>query len=64
MITTTIELTAQQIDFLRGTIYEYAHMDQIDLYGNQMKMTPEETIIYNELENILAVADDAITRLY
>ena len=64
MITTTIELTPQQIDFLRGTIYEYANTTQFDVYGNQIKMTPEETIIYNELENILAVADDAITRLY
>ena len=54
---TTIELTAQQIDFLRGAIYEYAQMEHLEL-------TQEETIIYNELENILAVADDAITRLY
>jgi len=62
MITTTIELTPQQIDFLRGTIYEYTH--QWDEDGNKIQLTPEETIIYNELENILAVADDAITRLY
>lgn len=61
---TTIELTAQQINFLRGAIYEYAHMDQVDLYGNQIKMTPEETLIFNDLEYILEVADDAITRSY
>ena len=57
MITTTIELTPQQIDFLRGAIYEYANMEHLEL-------TPEETLIYNDLEYILAVADDAITRLY
>lgn len=54
---TTIELTAQQIDFLRGAIYEYAQMEHL-------KLTQEETLIYNDLEYILAVADDAITRLY
>jgi hypothetical protein len=62
MITATIELTPKQIEFLRGTIYEYAH--QQDLYGHTVKLTPEETIIYNELENILEIAEDTITRLY
>ncbi len=64
MITATIQLTSEQIEFLRGTIYEYAHTPQLDLYGNQIKMSPEETIIYNELESILEIAEDTITRLY
>jgi hypothetical protein len=64
MITATIQLTPEQIEFLRGTIYEYANNTQFDVYGNKIEMTPEETIIYNELENILEIAEDTITRLY
>jgi len=62
MITVTIKLTPEQVEFLRGTIYEYAN--QWDEYGNKIQLTPEETIIHNELENILEIAEDTITRLY
>ena len=62
MITVTIELTPEQVEFLRGTIYEYTN--QWDEYGNKIQLTPEETIIHNELENILEIAEDTITRLY
>jgi hypothetical protein len=60
MITATIKLTSEQIKFLRGTIYEYTN--QWDEDGNKIQLTPEETIIYNELKNILEwVAEDTVT---
>ena len=53
MNTTKIELNAQQIDLLRGVLYEYYithnHHDEL------------ERKLHNELENILADAENELT---
>lgn len=50
--TINISLTAQQIDLLRGVLYEY--------YLTHDYHNKEELAIHQELENILAIAEDEI----
>jgi len=49
-----VNLTANQIDYLRGLIYEYYNTHQADYLG------PEESLLHSQLEEILADAENEV----
>ena len=51
MKTVTVELTAKQVDLLRGILFEY--------YSTHNYIFDEELKLHRELEDILADAEDS-----
>jgi len=49
-----VNLTANQIDYLRGLIYEYYNTHQADYLG------PDEPLLHSQLEEILADAENEV----
>lgn len=52
MKSTTIKLTSEQIDLLRGVLFEY--------YKSNEYFDKKEEVLHSEVEKILAIAENTI----